>query len=184
MRRVKGVLFADYVRMIRALKTFDWRSRLGDGDYAYTEQTIDPDGWYPMEVFERLGDAILEVIAQGQLSLVRIWGRVRADTLRSKQPTLVAAGDPVETLQRFRVLRSSYFDFEAVTVTMLYPGKALVEIAYHMGMPAEEAASFETMGFFERLLEASGARDVRVRFMERAWAGAARTLLEVSWKGP
>ena len=53
-----------------------------------------------------------------------------------------------------------------------------------MGLPAEEAASVETMGFFERLLEARGARDVRARFTERSWAGGARTLLELSWTGP
>ncbi len=184
MRRVKGILFADYVRMIRAAKIFDWRARLSADDLAYVDENIDPDAWYPMEVFERLGNGIFEVVAQGQLDLVRLWGRVQADELSAQEPRLVAAGDPIETMQRFRVLRRTYFDFDALTVRMLYQGAAHVEIAYHMGMPAEEAAAFETMGFFERLLEASGARDVRARLAERSWAGDARTRLELSWTGP
>src|SRR5262249_22739722 len=112
---------------------------------------------------------------------VRIWGRVRTDELRAKQPTLIAAGDPVETLRRFKVLRNAYFDFDALGVRMLFPGKARIEIAYGMGMPAEQAASFETMGFFERLLEASGARDVKAKLVQRSWAGDALTVLELSW---
>jgi hypothetical protein len=184
MRRVKGVLFADYVRMIRAAKGLDWASRLGAEDLAYVDETIDPAGWYPMEVFERMGNAILALVAKNQLALVRVWGRLSADDLRAKEPLLVAAGDPVETLRRFRVLRSTYFDFEALSLTELFDDQAQVEIAYHMGMPAEEAAAIQTLGFFERLLEASGARNVQARFASRCWTGDERTLLDLKWTGP
>ena len=184
MRQVKGVLFADYVRMIRAVKSYDWSKRLSDDDLALLHQKVELDGWYPMEAFERYGNAILAVVAQGQLDLVRMWGRVSVDQLRAQQPMLVAPDDPVETLQRFRVLRSTFFDFEALTVPMLHLDEAHVEIAYHMGMPAEEAASYQTMGFFERLLEISGATDVKARFAERSWAGDPRTLLALQWTPP
>jgi hypothetical protein len=53
-----------------------------------------------------------------------------------------------------------------------------------MGMPAEEAASWQTMGFFERLLEVTGARDVSARFSMRSWVGEARTLLSLHWTAP
>ena len=184
MRRVKGILFADYVRMIRAAKDVDWSARLGAEDLAYLDESIDPDDWYPMEAFERMGNAILALVAKNQLALVRVWGRMQADELRAKEPMLVAANDPVETLRRFRVLRSTFFDFEALSLTELFDDQALVAIGYHMGMPAEEAASIQTLGFFERLLEASGARNVQARFAARSWAGDERTLLALSWTGP
>jgi hypothetical protein len=64
---------------------------------------------------------------------------------------------------------------------MLVEGEAHVVIGYHMGNPAEEAASLQTMGFFERQLELAAATDVHARFLERSWAGDKRTLLELCW---
>jgi hypothetical protein len=38
------------------------------------------------------------------------------------------------------------------------------------------------MGFFERLLERAGAKVISARFLERSWAGDARTLLSLAWE--
>jgi hypothetical protein len=137
-----------------------------------------------MATFERLGNAILAEIAGGDLQAVRMWGRLSVDALRAANPLLVVEGDPIETLMRFRVLRATYFDFEALDVRMLVDGHTQIVIAYHMGQPAEEAASLQTLGFFERLLEMSGADDVYARFTTRSWSGDERTLLEITWRMP
>ncbi|MEO7091764.1 MAG: hypothetical protein ABI175_00850 [Polyangiales bacterium] len=184
-RNVKGVLFADYVRMIRGRKDVDWTRHLRPEDLLHVGTKVEPNAWYPMETFERLGNAILAEIAHGALEAVRRFGRFSVDQLRAATPHLVSDGDPVETLMRFRVLRATFFDFEALQVPMLTDEQAEVVISYHMGAVAEEAASYQTMGFFERLLEVSGATSVFAQFAERSWAGDARTLLEVSWQqGP
>jgi hypothetical protein len=183
-RRVKGVLFVDYVRMLRAYKGVDWKERLPPEDLPYLQRRIDPAAWYPMATFERLGNQILRFVARGDLVAVRMWGRLSVDQLRADQPALVADGDPMETVNRFRVLRSTYFDFDALDVRMLHHEEALLAIRYHMGMPAEEAASWQTLGFFERLVELSGATTVHARFLERSWAGDSRTLLAVDWRMP
>jgi len=182
IRHVKGVLFADYVRMIRSHKGVDWSGHLPPGDLDYLSQFIHADGWYPMETFERLGNAILHEIARDDLEAVRMWGRFSVDQLRHMHPQLVAENDPVETLNRFRVLRATFFDFEALTVVTLVDDEAEVSIAYHMGQPAEEAASYQTMGFFERQLALAGATAIEARFTERSWSGDPRTLLRLTWK--
>jgi hypothetical protein len=181
---VKGILFADYVRMMRAQKKVDWKKHLQPDDLAHLSARIDPSGWYPMETFERLGDAILLEVANNDLQAVRMWGRFSVDALRAANPQLVVDGDPIDTLMRFRVLRASYFDFQALDVLMLIDGQAQVEIRYHMGQPAEEAASYQTMGFFERLLELAGATDVSAHFATRSWKGEARTVLDLYWQLP
>ncbi len=181
MRNVRGVLFADYVRMIRANKNVDWARRLTAEDLPYLEQRIDSDAWYPMAAFERLGDAILAEIAGGRVEAARPWGKLSVDALCAAHPSLLAPGDPVETLYRFGVLRSTFFDFDALEVLGCSEGRADVVIRFHMGDPAEEAASHQTVGFFERLLEIAGAKDVKADFAERAWAGDPRTLLELRW---
>lgn len=183
-RHVKGVLFVDYVRMVRGHKGVDWAHHLDPEDLPYLHQHIEPDGWYPMASFERLGNAILRFVAGDQLYPVRMWGRLSVDQLRARHPELLAHGDPIESLRRFRNLRSTFFDFEALDVLMLHEGESRIAIAYHMGMPAEEAAAHQTAGFFERLLELAGAGDVRAALIEQSWAGAPRTLLELAWHGP
>jgi len=177
-------LFAEYARMIRGNKTFDWSAQLAPEDLPFLGVRIDPPGWYPMETFERFGNAILTNVANNDLQAVRMWGRFSVDQQSAQRPELVVAGDPVETLQRFRVLRATFFDFPALEISMLLDDEAEVVIAYGMGARAEEAASFQTMGFFERQLELAGASNVTAKFKERAWAGDARTLLALSWEPP
>lgn len=180
-RNVKGVLFSDYVRMIRSHKGVDWASQLHREDLFYLRSTIEPLDWYPMETFERLGNAILREIASDDLEAVRMWGRMSVDQLSATIPALIAEGDPVETLMRFRVQRATYFDFEALELPTLTDDHAHVVIHYFMGPIAEEAASFQTMGFFERLLQRAGATEISARFLERSWTGDTRTLLALAW---
>lgn len=184
MRNVRGVLFLDYVRMLRSQKAVDWSQLLAPDDLAYLSTKIDPDAWYPMTTFERMGNAILQHVAHGQLFPVQLWGRYSAAQLRAANPTLLEPGNPIETLSRFRVLRATFFDFVALEVPMLHDDEAHVVVGYHMGMPAEEAAAYQTMGFFEGLLELAGARHIASQLLERSWAGDPRTLLELRWEMP
>ena len=104
LRNVKGILFLDYIRMIGSHKSVDWRSQLDVDDMHYLNAQIDPAGWYPMASFERLGNAILANIAQGDVQAARIWGRMSVDRLKEEYPSLVSPFDPVETLTRFWAL--------------------------------------------------------------------------------
>ena len=181
-RNVKGNLFADYVRMIRSHKGVDWSTVLQREDLFYLRTQIEPGDWYPMEVFERLGNAILLEVASNDVEAVRMWGRISVDQLSASSPNIIAKDDPVETMMRFRVQRATYFDFEALEIPTLVEGHAHVLIHYFMGAIAEQAASYQTMGFFERLLETAGATDIDARFGERSWKRDSRTLLELNWK--
>jgi hypothetical protein len=183
VRQVRGVLFLDYVRMLRARKDVEW-SELTAEDHRYLAATIEPGAWYPMATFERMGNAILRVIAHGQMPLVHLWGRHQAGQLYAANNALLAPGDPVETLNRFRVLRETFFDFDALEVLLLHEDEARIAIHYHMGQPAEEAASYQTMGFFESLLELAGAKAMRSSFREKSWSGDPRTVLDLKWTAP
>lgn len=182
MGQVKGTLFVDYVRMLRAKKGVDWARYLAPQDIPYLEQQISPEEWYPMAAFERMGLAILAEVAQSDMGLVRHWGRIQIDWLSSLHPNLVAQGDPPESLMRFKVLRQSFFDYPALAIREVTEGEAHVTIAYGMGARAEEAASWQTLGFFERLLEVAGAQDVKIAFTSASWEGAAETILSMHWR--
>ncbi|MGE0545452.1 MAG: hypothetical protein AB7O24_09925 [Kofleriaceae bacterium] len=184
MRLVRGVLFVDYVRMLRSQKSPRMAEFLNDSDVPYLRMSINSAAWYPMETFERMGNAILAIVANGQMFPVQLWGRYSVSQMLKTYPQLIAPNQPVESLNRFRVLRQTFFNFDALDVVLLHEGEAHISIHYHMGMPAEEAASHQTMGWFEGLLELAGARDVRAELRERSWAGDPRTLMVVMWTEP
>ena len=165
-------------------KAVDWSRHLAAEDLPYLQMHIEPGQWYPMASFERMGNAILATVTRGELFPVQLWGRYSAAQLRAANPMLLAPNDPPETLLRFRVLRETFFDFDALEVPLLHDDEAHIVVRYHMGMPAEEAAAYQTMGFFEGLLELAGARDVRAAFYDKSWEGGPRTLLVIRWTPP
>jgi hypothetical protein len=181
-RRVKGTLFVDYVRMLRSRSDVDWSKRLQPVDLGYLVQRIDRDGWYPMDTFERMGVAILTEIAGGSLESVRMFGRLSIDWLCQSHPNLVAPGDPRDTLMRFHVLRRGFFDYQALEIDAISDGEASVLVSYGMGAVAEEAASWQTLGFFERLLEVAEAHDVQAWFASHAWKGDLLTTIKLRWE--
>jgi hypothetical protein len=183
-RRVKGSLFVDYVRTLRSYKTTDWSRHLRPEDMSYLVRRIEPDAWYPMDSFERMGLAILDEVAHGELETVRAFGRVSIDWLCQRYPTLLVPGDARDTLMRFHVLRRSFFEFAALEMPAVSDGEACVRVSYGMSPRAEEAASWQTLGFLERLLEVAGAREARVWFASRSWAGDSTTLIELRWEDP
>ena len=88
MGQVKGTLFVDYVRMLRAKKDADWARYLTPSDLEYIGKRIISDEWYPMTTFERMGLAILAEVAEGDLRLVKEWGRMSIDWLCAVHPKI------------------------------------------------------------------------------------------------
>jgi hypothetical protein len=180
-RQVKGALFVDYVRMIRAHKAVDWARHLPVEDRRFLEDRIEPEVWYPMATFERMGLAILDELARGEPLAAQTWGRYSTELLARAQPDLVVPGDPRESLMRFQVMRGSFFDFPAVSVDEITDHSARIRVRYEMGPRAEQAACHQTLGFFERLLRLAGAQEPRAVFEARSWEGDPATVLALSW---
>jgi hypothetical protein len=179
---VKGVLFADYVRMLRAHRGRTWHEFLEPEDIVFLHQEIDLDTWYPMETFERLGVAIFQAIAEGDLGLVRDWGRASVDRVVGTNEDVLVRGDPRESLMRFFVLRRSLFDYEALSMLQLCDSSASIGVEYGMQPLAEQAAAVQTMGFFEGLIELAEGKQVQGEFLETSWRGDRQTIIGLSWQ--
>jgi len=121
---------------------------------------LDPDGWYPMATFERLGLAILSEIVGLETDSIRLWGRAQLAGLLKFFPDLSHAGDARDAIMRLQTLMRSLFDFECVTVEEVDDESAFVSVAYGMAEAAELAATWQTVGFFEELITASGGQNV------------------------
>ena len=183
-RHVAGVLFVDYVRMLRNHGGRSLAPHLNAEDLPYLEAKVDPGAWYPMATFERFGLAILKVVAEGNLQHVRVWGQVSASRVAASVPDLLVPGDPRESLMRLQVFRRCFFDFEALSILQISDTSADVWIGYGMSPAAEEAACIQTLGFFEGLVELAHGTSVKSSFPESAWVGDRRTVLSLGWHAP
>lgn len=153
-------------------------------DLGLVQQHIQPEAWYPMATFERLGLAILANFEGLKLDAVRLWGSYSAHQFVRDHSTLLAPHDPVETLMRLRVQRATLFDFPAFDIPTLIDGHAVVTMSYGMGEPAEEAACYQTLGFCESVVSLAGGRNVQGALGELSWLGAAQTTLVLNWELP
>jgi hypothetical protein len=180
-RSVRGAFFSEYVRMIRRRKDVDWARVLVPEDLRYLNERIASETWYPMATFERFGIAILEHMGGVTHHTVRVWGRLSAAQFAAREPRIVAAGDPIESLMRLRVMRNSLFDFPAFDIPHMGVGHAEVTIMYYMSPPAEEAACHQTAGFCEEVVSMTGATSVDGKFERRSWEGDETTSFLLRW---
>jgi hypothetical protein len=148
---------------------------------AYLTGRVDPAAWYPMETFERMGLAILGEIAANDVRLVELFGRASVDGLLLQYPGLLVHGEPRETLLRFQALQRGFFDFPAFDIGEISDHATQIRIDYQMSPRAEEAACHQAMGFFDRLLEVSGATDRKVDLAKKSWRGDGETLLTMRY---
>jgi hypothetical protein len=148
----------------------------------FLREAIIDSKWYPFDTFERLGIGIVKEYADENMQTVRVWGRTQVHDLIKTHKDLICEGDAAETLMRYHVLRKSFFTFSAVDLVSINADYAKLRISYNMSRLAEEAATYQTLGFFEGLLTLSGATDIRFQFTSSLWKGDAYTVLELEWK--
>lgn len=180
-RHVRGVLYVDYVRMLRR-QVPTWRDVLSSADAALVAERVDVDAWYPMASFERMGLAILDHVVRGEVDSIRLWGRQQVQAILAYLPALRVDDDPRDAIMRFQTFLSSLFDFPAVVLDGVEDEEALVRVDYGMGPRAEEAATMQTVGFFEELVTASGGREATGRLRSRSWLpNEPPTTFAVTW---
>jgi CheY-like chemotaxis protein len=183
VNQVRGILFLDYVRMLRRSGSSQLSRYLNPEDLELLTRQVDIAEWYPMATFERFGLAILGEVVGSEVDSIRLWGRSQIPQILSFFPELRAEGDPRDTVIRFGNLLLSLFDYPAVTVETVDDESAVIRIGYGMGPAAEEAASWQTLGFFEALVEGSGGEQARGEFTVASWKTPGKpTSLLLRWK--
>lgn len=180
-RHVRGVLFVDYVRMLRR-QLPSWREVLSPSDAELVGGRVDVDAWYPLTSFERLGVAILQHVVRGEHDSIRLWGRQQVQAILTYLPALKSDDDPRDSVMRFQTFLSSLFDFGAVTIDSVDDEEAVLRVGFGMGPLAEEAATWQCVGFFEELVAASNGREATGRLLSRSWLpGEPPTTFAVTW---
>src|SRR5688572_3390567 len=95
--KVRGVLFLDYVRIVKRQRAIE-SARLLPEDRLLLDAKIDPGSWYPMETFERLGLAILDGFTGDSPEPIRMFGRFQINGILAQFPELLVPKHPRDTL--------------------------------------------------------------------------------------
>jgi CheY-like chemotaxis protein len=182
-RHVKGILFKDYIRMIKRYPEIEWGKHLTPGDMEILNRLILPSQWYPLETYQRCGSAVYHEIAGGDPEMARSWGRASMDDLvELYHNNLVEEGDPLETLEKFKGINSRFFDFEGFDLTVSGEDQAYIIVDPEFGELEIEAYSYQMMGSFERLIQLAGAVNIKAEFRNKAWEGDGKTVIDISWE--
>lgn len=181
-KHVKGSLFLDYVRMIKKRKETDWGKYLVPEDFEILDQTILPSQWYPLESYQRLGVATFHEIAGGDVEVVREWGRISLDEMTNIYKNLINKTDPLRSLEKFKLLRSRFFDFEGLHIEPRPENRVHIKVDLAFSGVAEEAYGYQMLGSFERLLELSGAKNIQHKFHGKGWKGDPQTIIDLIWE--
>lgn len=181
-RSVKGSLLIDFVKMIRGNPDLPWSEHMLPEDMDLVNQMILPASWYPMESFQRIGIAIFKLVAKEDYGLLRFYGRSMADKFNEELPGLVCEGRPADTLNKQGLIQQRLYSFDVAQTEDVGPCHMIV----HIYTTPEEVAAKQMIeinsGLVERLLELSGATNIRVKLVEAVWEGAEKSSLEVKWE--
>ena len=179
--RVKGSMLMFVVRAIRGGGIENFEGLLTDEDRELASQKILSINWYPFESYKRLLDALVAVVARGDMNVVRQWGRDYGSTiLDSIYRSTIVAGSPYRSLKNYEQRFAAFYDFGVVEVEDT--GSGTVDVVLRDFDPEWEAIYQLIYGWFERTAELAGARDPQVVFTARSWTGDQYTGYRISWQ--
>jgi hypothetical protein len=183
-RKVKGTMLVDLVRMIRANKDKDWGKHLTPEDWNIINKRILPSEWYPLEIFQRCGMATFQLLAQGNLDLVRLRGRIRGKELfENVYKSLIISQDPAASLSRFVTVYGQLFNFSSLRFENLGKGHAKIHHDYDASRnPGTMPYCHQLMGILDVLVEIAGGKNVKIELDAKQWEGATKTIFDITWE--
>jgi len=169
--KVKGTWLVDYIKMIRANPDKNWDKYLTDEDREIVDSKVLASGWYPYESFNRLGKAVFQELAGGDLKIVKSFGRLFADNILQVYKNLCVEGDPAATISKVFALQRTFFkDIPALIEPVEKESNRFVvrinvsDMEREMG--AVDAFAYQYAGMIERLVELCGNTNKKIEVRE------------------
>ena len=182
-REVKGTMVLDMVRMIRANKDLPWDEYLDAEDWKVINSIILQSKWYPFGLYQRLGWAVFQVVAKGNLELVRARGRQRGKELFGDvYKSIVANKSPLEALDAFVKRYSTLFNFSILRFEKEGEKNARIYHDFKVDHQVFIAYCHQLRGHLEALVEMTGGKNYKVELIAKQWEGAPTTIFDITWQ--
>jgi len=136
--------------------------------------------WYPLDLFTRFLEVEIRVLANGNEEMItRGAEALNEKHLRGIYKSFVRVGAPEFVIERIAAVHATYFQGVSVEVKLLGHGKALLK--YTGFEKQHRIIGFAIIGFFNKALEISRAKDVVIRFTTPIEEDKEYSELSIAW---
>jgi len=183
MRRVKGSIMLDFVKVVHRARHLPWDRYLTAQDFELVESMILPSSWYPLETYQRIGLAVYELLGQGRPENARRWGQESmARLMEGVYQKALLKGDPLEAIKSFITLRKTLIDFGEFALNPIGPGQVEFIMFEVNEIPGLEPFSHMFVGNMEKLAAANGGREVTVEFSDQRRNDRPARVFQIRWR--
>lgn len=155
-------------------------ARLPDADTRLLTPRLLASSWYPFDLYNRLDEAMCQVLAGGDLKLCRTLGEDSARRALSGTYRLYLKDGAEAILRRLAVLHGSFYDAGSMEVSHLGQGHCAIRTVY---VPRSSATNcLVASGFYRTVVEICGGRQVQVSEANCSANGAPFCLFNVRWE--
>jgi hypothetical protein len=155
-------------------------SSLPNEDSTRLSPRILASAWYPFDLYNRLDQAICDVLADGDLEICRILGADSARRALSGTYRAYLKDGPEPLLQRLALLHRTFYDAGSMEVTHLSTGQCAIRATY---VPRSTRTNcLVAQGFYRTVVEMSGGHHVQVSEGNCSASGAPLCLFNIRWQ--
>jgi hypothetical protein len=183
---LKGSLFTAALEHIEAVHgkavVAQVREQLDSDSRARIAGVILPMAWFPLSLYEQLLRAAERVVGGSEGSTASGIGRSTADReLPTTHRLFMQTASPAMVAERIPQFYRLYHSRGDAKVMPTPAGGVRVEV--HTLMPAESLSyAWALTGFWHRMLELTGARDVRAGVVSCRGRGDEKTAITLRWR--
>lgn len=172
--RIKGTIFLQLVKLIRAFKDKDWNKYLQPEDWQVINSIVVASRFYPDDLYWRVANATFREIAESKMENVVLHGiNVGKDILNVYKSTKVD-GDPVASIENVVKITRTLFDGENEQYKEPEIEKGTNYIKnkqyFYLGEKNREKADliYNTIaGIFQAVAENAGAKNIKTATQNR-----------------
>ena len=140
-----------------------------------------PVAWFPLETYERLLESAEGVLGEGDgAAALEIGAATAGRDLPTTHRLFMQSATPAMALSRIPQLWRTYHSRGEVEITQVPAGGWRLEIRDLS--PDTYLHAMAMCGFYQKLLELAGARDVRVALLSSRGRGDDRTITSLRWR--
>jgi hypothetical protein len=183
-RMVKGSIVSDMVKVVNALKDLPWDQHLKKEDFEIINSMVLPTGWYPLDFYQRVGNAVYKLVANEDIKAASIFGETAMKELyEGPYRPFLDKGDPHVAIAKFLELRRGLFNFSNM-VSNKTGEKSIHVLISELGDYTEGMEPFQILigVHFEKLIEYNGGQNVKMKTEHKLVDGDSKFDFDLEWE--
>jgi predicted hydrocarbon binding protein len=186
MAEIKGVLLGAWMGLLKQRYGEQAVSHamlsLAEPDRKLVSNLFLDSSWYPFDTLQSLRRLTRFLVTSKDTDMVTEIGRHMAETACTGVYKSLLGKGPVKQAERFTWVEELLFkSARKMSVDITGPNSCIVRYVYEAGSKPTESICVSHQGFFSKMLELSGAAEVRCRHVKCAARGDACCEFHYEW---